>query len=64
MSAEADAHQPIGAADQQARRHGLEDVDQKPLQLVHSSPWARRSALLIGRISASGESSPSRAGAV
>ena len=36
--AEADAHQPIGAADQQARRHGLEEIDKTPVEVVHSSP--------------------------
>ncbi len=33
--AEADAHQPVDAADQQARSQGLKDVDEDPLQFFH-----------------------------
>ena len=33
--AEADAHQAVGAADQQARRHRLKKVDQQPLERFH-----------------------------
>ena len=35
--AEPDAHQAIGAADQQARRHGLEEIDDQPFELFHGS---------------------------
>ena len=39
--AEADAHQAVGAADQQARRQGLQEVDQTPVKVVHHLvPWA------------------------